>query len=175
MMDLLSSSYGGAQEWLMQNVVLPILYAADAMGYAEDAVSGLDWFLLGLIQIVIIALVFGPLEKLFPVEAHPRDQEDKRKMATARAVDIFYTVIHISPRFHRFHHAVGMGHEVPGKPGVLGGCNFGVLFPWWDMVLGTAIFHGTVYPTGVRGLNVVNNPIIHQWQGLLHSLKSFKK
>jgi sterol desaturase/sphingolipid hydroxylase (fatty acid hydroxylase superfamily) len=79
----------------------------------------------------------------------------------------------ISPKFHRLHHAIGMGHEVPGKPGVLGGCNFGILFPWWDMVLKTAIFDASSYPTGVRGLSVSNNPAIHQWQGLVHSLKAF--
>jgi sterol desaturase/sphingolipid hydroxylase (fatty acid hydroxylase superfamily) len=66
-----------------------------------------------------------------------------------------------------------MGHEVPGKPGVLGGCNFGILFPWWDMLLGTAIFGEKTHPTGVRGLIVSNNPLVHQWQGLIHSVKAF--
>jgi len=56
----------------------------------------------------------------------------------------------ISPRFHRLHHAIGLGHEVPGKPGVLGGCNFGVLFPWWDMLFGTAIFSPDYHATGIR-------------------------
>ncbi|ANA34599.1 sterol desaturase family protein [Ralstonia mannitolilytica] len=56
----------------------------------------------------------------------------------------------ISPRFHRLHHAIGLGHEVPGKPGVLGGCNFGVLFPWWDMLFGTAVFSPEYHATGIR-------------------------
>ncbi|MFX7106336.1 sterol desaturase family protein, partial [Acinetobacter baumannii] len=29
----------------------------------------------------------------------------------------------VSPRFHRQHHAIGIGHESHG-PGTLGGCNF---------------------------------------------------
>lgn len=67
----------------------------------------------------------------------------------------------VSPMFHRMHHAVGYGHEAIGKPGVLGGCNFGVLFPWWDMAFKTAIFPTEVYPTGVRNL-VVSDGIVHQ-------------
>ena len=77
----------------------------------------------------------------------------------------------ISPMYHRLHHAVGYGHEAKGKPGVLGGCNFGVLFPWWDMMLNTAIFSKEVHPTGVRDLVLSPNVLQHQWQGLMHSLR----
>lgn len=55
----------------------------------------------------------------------------------------------VSPRFHRLHHSVGIGHETHGK-GTLGGYNFGVLLPWWDMLLRTANFEIRYDPTGVR-------------------------
>jgi len=77
----------------------------------------------------------------------------------------------VSPLYHRMHHAVGYGHEAIGKPGVLGGCNFGILFPWWDMALQTAIFPKEVYPTGVRNLSVSKNIITQQWQGLVHAFR----
>ena len=80
----------------------------------------------------------------------------------------------VSPIFHRMHHAVGYGHEAIGKPGVLGGCNFGILFPWWDMLFGTAIFTKEVYPTGVRNLTVSENIITQQWQSLVRAIKEFK-
>ena len=51
----------------------------------------------------------------------------------------------VSPAFHRRHHAVGYGHE-----GTKYGCNFGVLFPWWDMLFKTASWNRTVEPTGIR-------------------------
>lgn len=69
----------------------------------------------------------------------------------------------VSPRFHRLHHSIGLGHEtvVPGAEGatasgnaghrvVLGGHNFGVLLPWWDMLMRTANFELRYDPTGVR-------------------------
>ncbi|WP_287495792.1 sterol desaturase family protein [Pandoraea sp. CB10b_02] len=51
----------------------------------------------------------------------------------------------VSPTFHRRHHAIGYGHE-----GTRYGCNFGVLFPWWDMLFRTASWERTVEPTGIR-------------------------
>lgn len=55
----------------------------------------------------------------------------------------------VSPRFHRVHHAVGIGHESRG-PGSLGGCNFAVLFPVWDALFGTADWRSPPQPTGIR-------------------------
>ena len=55
----------------------------------------------------------------------------------------------VSPRFHRRHHSIGIGHESQGR-NTLGGHNFGVLLPWWDMLFGTANFELRYDPTGIR-------------------------
>ena len=55
----------------------------------------------------------------------------------------------VSPRFHRLHHSIGLGHEFAGK-NTLGGSNFGVLLPWWDMLFKTANFEQRYDPTGIR-------------------------
>jgi sterol desaturase/sphingolipid hydroxylase (fatty acid hydroxylase superfamily) len=64
----------------------------------------------------------------------------------------------VSPRFHRLHHSVGLGHEsgdaraslVQGRSRAAGGHNFGVLLPWWDILFGTANFEHRYDATGVR-------------------------
>ncbi len=60
----------------------------------------------------------------------------------------------VSPRFHRLHHAIGLGHESQpqqgAQPAVLGGHNFGVLLPWWDAWFGTANFDSHFEATGIR-------------------------
>jgi len=72
----------------------------------------------------------------------------------------------VSPCFHRLHHGVGIGHErrqaiapmasssTPRSDAQtsyeLGGQNFGVLLPWWDMIFGTANFSQRFEPTGIR-------------------------
>ena len=82
----------------------------------------------------------------------------------------------VSPRFHRRHHSIGIGHEfeVQGRT-VLGGCNFGVLLPWWDMLFGTADFQLRYDPTGVRdqveqGRDYGRGFWAQQWQGVLRLL-----
>lgn len=71
----------------------------------------------------------------------------------------------VSPRFHRTHHGVGVGHEGPA-----GGCNFGVLFPVWDLLFGTARFIGDYVPTGIRdqaaGVDYGEGFWRQQWLGL---------
>jgi sterol desaturase/sphingolipid hydroxylase (fatty acid hydroxylase superfamily) len=57
----------------------------------------------------------------------------------------------VSPRFHRLHHSMGLGHEtVLAHKTVLGGCNFGVLLPVWDMLFRTVNFEDRFDATGVR-------------------------
>jgi sterol desaturase/sphingolipid hydroxylase (fatty acid hydroxylase superfamily) len=79
----------------------------------------------------------------------------------------------VSPRFHRMHHSIGIGHEsVMAQQTVLGGCNFGVLLPVWDMLLGTANFDLRFEPTGVRdqveqGRDYGAGFWTQQWQGWL--------
>jgi sterol desaturase/sphingolipid hydroxylase (fatty acid hydroxylase superfamily) len=53
----------------------------------------------------------------------------------------------VSPRFHRTHHAVGLGHQSKGRD--LGGCNFGVLLPVWDILFRTGNFAPGWHDTGV--------------------------
>ncbi len=76
----------------------------------------------------------------------------------------------VSPRFHRLHHSIGIGHESAGRQ-TLGGHNFGVLLPWWDMLFGTANFELRFDATGVRdqveqGRDYGRGFWAQQWLGL---------
>jgi len=76
----------------------------------------------------------------------------------------------VSPRFHRLHHSIGIGHETNG-PATLGGHNFGVLLPWWDMLFGTANFEQRYDPTGIRDQVEANRDYgvgfwAQQWLGM---------
>lgn len=86
----------------------------------------------------------------------------------------------ISPRFHRLHHSIGIGHEKAGaaerlrdgRSPAMGGHNFGVLLPWWDVLFGTANFELRYDPTGVRdqverGRDYGRGFWAQQWLGVL--------
>ncbi|GAA4330022.1 sterol desaturase family protein [Variovorax defluvii] len=290
-MDWLTELFADAQQWLFEAAVQPLVYGVGLGGWVEDAFDATGWLLVGLIQIAVLVVVIGPLQRWWPVEP----VTDRR----AVRVDILYTLIHrlglfrlamffaldplfdealgavrsagwgswhldqiwpgvtdvpwvalliylvvldfveylihraqhrfnwwwalhslhhsqrqmtmwsdnrnhllddvihdtiivvvaqligvapgqfiaivaftqlseslqhanlrlhfgaigerlwISPRFHRLHHSIGIGHESHG-PRTLGGHNFGVLLPWWDMLFRTVDFQHRFDPTGIR-------------------------
>jgi sterol desaturase/sphingolipid hydroxylase (fatty acid hydroxylase superfamily) len=78
----------------------------------------------------------------------------------------------VSPRFHRLHHSIGIGHEtIKAERTILGGHNFGVLLPWWDVLFGTANFEQRYDPTGIRDQVEANRDYgkgfwSQQWIGL---------
>ncbi len=317
-MDALTDVFAFLQQWLFETLVQPLGFALGQGNVLEKAYEGTGWLVVGLLQIAVMLVVIGPLQKRWPAEP----------MADARAVkvDIFYTVIHrlglfklvmfftletwfenvwgqlrtmglptwhldqvwpdvtdqavvsfviylvffdfvhywmhraqhqsarwwalhalhhsqrqmtmwsdnrnhllddvitglllaavamlvgvgpgqfvalvavsqlsenfqhanvrmwfgrvgerlwVSPRFHRRHHSIGIGHEsdLEGRK-VLGGCNFGVLLPWWDMLFGTADFQLRYDATGVRdqveqGRDYGQGFWAQQWLGLLRLL-----
>ena len=68
----------------------------------------------------------------------------------------------VSPRFHRTHHAIGLGHE-----GAHRGCNFAGLLPIWDVLFGTANFAGRFEPTGIRGLEIAADRFLQLGEALI--------
>ena len=80
----------------------------------------------------------------------------------------------VSPRFHRLHHSIGLGHETTGR-GSLGGHNYGVLLPWWDIVFRTGNFERRFDATGIRdqverGRNYGKGFWSQQWLGVCRLL-----
>ena len=79
----------------------------------------------------------------------------------------------VSPRFHRVHHAIGLGHE-----GVHRGCNFAVLFPIWDIAFRTANFTTNLEPTGIRdqlaGRDYGRGFWAQQWVGLRDMVRALR-
>jgi sterol desaturase/sphingolipid hydroxylase (fatty acid hydroxylase superfamily) len=287
MLEWISNQFAVLHQWIFESAVLPAVYAVGLGGWAELAFGATEVFLVGLIEIALLALVIGTWEKLKPVEAQP-DRHSRRIDMLYTALNrlgfiplalffllvpiideingalrmhdivpptlesfmpwlnteplwsfIFYLVLldfvaywlhrwqhrfnwwwalhalhhsqrqmnfwsdnrnhlldvfivdaifaliaviigvppaqfvalvvasrvieslsHanirmsfgrigeyliVSPRFHRVHHAIGLGHE-----GKTQGCNFAVLFPIWDVIFGTANFERVFPDTGIR-------------------------
>lgn len=98
---------------------------------------------------VLVALVIGvPPGQFVAIVALTQLVESLSHANVRLSFGPFERVL-VSPRFHRLHHAIGVGHESHG-PGSLGGHNFAVLFPLWDLLFGSARFGGPLEPTGIR-------------------------
>lgn len=70
----------------------------------------------------------------------------------------------VSPRFHRIHHGLPAAGRVS--------CNYGAVFPVWDMLFGTADFSDAWPATGDRNAPeamVSGGYLAQQWGGLMHA------
>jgi sterol desaturase/sphingolipid hydroxylase (fatty acid hydroxylase superfamily) len=70
---------------VFEAAVLPAVHALGFGGYAEQAFDGTEIFLVGAIEITLLALVLGFAERRFPAEA----QDDER----GKRVDMIYTML----------------------------------------------------------------------------------
>jgi sterol desaturase/sphingolipid hydroxylase (fatty acid hydroxylase superfamily) len=134
------------------------------------------------VLLVVVAIVIGVAPGQFVLLVALGQLSESLQHANVRMTFGYWGErLWVSPRFHRLHHAVGIGHETvlaalagSGNPArvVLGGHNFGVLLPWWDIWLGTANFEDRFDATGVRdqvehGRDYGRGFWRQQWLGLL--------
>jgi sterol desaturase/sphingolipid hydroxylase (fatty acid hydroxylase superfamily) len=105
--------------------------------------------LLRDIYMAIIALAIGVAPAQYVMLVSVSRALQSLQHANVRIHFGWFERLLVSPRFHRRHHAIGVGHESHGE-GSLGGCNFGVLLPVWDIVFRTASFAPGFPGTGVR-------------------------
>lgn len=82
----LSRTFGEVQQSLFELLVQPLAFGLGLGNLLEDAYKATGWLLVGLLQLTIMVLVFGMLQRWRPVEP-----------VTDRAavrVDVVYTLIH---------------------------------------------------------------------------------
>jgi sterol desaturase/sphingolipid hydroxylase (fatty acid hydroxylase superfamily) len=105
--------------------------------------------LLRDVYMAIIALAIGVAPAQYVMLVSVSRALQSLQHANVRIHFGWFERLLVSPRFHRRHHAIGVGHESHGQ-GTLGGCNFGVLLPVWDILFRTASFAPGFPETGVR-------------------------
>jgi sterol desaturase/sphingolipid hydroxylase (fatty acid hydroxylase superfamily) len=117
--------------------------------WSDDRNHLLDDVIRDLIVVLVARVIGVPPGQFVAVVAVTRLIESFSHANTRLRLGPVFERIVVGPRFHRIHHGVGVGHESDG-PGSLGGRNFSVLFPIWDLCFGTADFKSPVGPTGIR-------------------------
>ena len=85
-MDALTDLFSSLQQGLFEAVVQPLSFALGQGNLLDTAYEGTGWLVVGLLQILVMVVVIGPLQKRWPVEP----------MVDAHTVkvDILYTLIH---------------------------------------------------------------------------------
>lgn len=85
-MDWFIHIFSIAQQWLFENAIQPLAFALGAGNLLEDGYTATGWLLVGMLQIVVMILVIGPAQRLWPAEA----VTDRH----AIRVDVLYTLLH---------------------------------------------------------------------------------
>lgn len=82
----IDSALAGAQGWLFEQAVQPLLFAAGLMRFAEQAFDATEWLVIGAIEVALLAALMPLAERRWPVEP----VVDRR----AIRVDVLYTLLH---------------------------------------------------------------------------------
>lgn len=86
MFDTLQSAFDALHTALFESLVQPLIYQFGLMAHLEDAYTGTEWFLLGVLQVVGLYVVLRPLEARFPAE--------RWGDRGGTGVDVAYTLLH---------------------------------------------------------------------------------
>ncbi|MCE2990703.1 MAG: hypothetical protein LW838_11240, partial [Nitrosomonadaceae bacterium] len=86
MIDWIESIFAELQQHVFETGVLPVLHGLGLGGYAERAFDATEFFLIGAIEITLLALLLGALEKWRPAEAQTHVEWKK--------TDAVYTMLH---------------------------------------------------------------------------------
>lgn len=85
-MDTLSVMWSESLLWVFETLVQPVLFHLGLSALIEDGYDATLWLLAGVLQIALMVVVFGSLERWRPVEP-VRDRQQVR-------VDVLYTLLH---------------------------------------------------------------------------------
>ncbi len=100
--------------------------------------------LLRSLVIVVVSFVLGvPPEQFVMVVVITQLLESFSHANVRMSFGRWFERVLVSPKYHRHHHYIG-------ADAAIGGYNFAVLFPVWDILFGTARFDGHYGPTGVH-------------------------
>lgn len=92
MFEWITNQFAALQDLVFESAVLPVMHQLGLGGYAEQAFDWTEFFLIGAIEILLLVVVLGSLEKWRPLEA--RTSAANAASVTDRKVDIFYTFLH---------------------------------------------------------------------------------
>jgi sterol desaturase/sphingolipid hydroxylase (fatty acid hydroxylase superfamily) len=85
-LDWLTDGLRWLQQALFEGMVLPLLYATGQMGYAEALFELTEWVVLGAVEVLLLAIILGFMERRWPAEP----VSDRAAIRT----DVIYTLLH---------------------------------------------------------------------------------
>ncbi len=80
------------QQAVFENLILPLMLSVGLDAQLEEGYAGALWLMVGLLQLLVIVLVLGPLQRWRPAEVPSPGEQANVRMAVRS--DVLYTLIH---------------------------------------------------------------------------------
>jgi sterol desaturase/sphingolipid hydroxylase (fatty acid hydroxylase superfamily) len=77
-----------------EHIVQPILFYFELMSYSEMAFDAIEWFIVGAIEVVLLALILGFAQKHFGYSAALTSGLSAAEKKSTQRTDIAYTLLH---------------------------------------------------------------------------------
>ena len=84
--------WDAAQQAVFEHLILPLMLAIGLDAQIEEGYGAALWFMVGVVQLAVVALVLVPLQRLWPAE--PTAPSDRAVVRKAVRPDVIYTVVH---------------------------------------------------------------------------------
>lgn len=85
-MERFAEMFSGLQGLLFEQLLQPVMFAAGLGQLLGDGFDATGWLLVGLLQLLVMVSVIGPLQRWRPVEP----LKDRASLRT----DVIYTLVH---------------------------------------------------------------------------------
>lgn len=140
---------------------IPVLWRLHRLHHFDKTVDGLTNFLShpieGMLSFILlsffIAIIGIPFEALlvYTILSAFHGPYGHSNIRFNKNFEKVFNKIFITPQFHRVHHHLDMKR---------GNSNFGGLFPFWDMIFGTAVFpnNNKIFTNPILGISVDQKP-----------------
>ena len=71
-MQWLTQMFDSLQQWLFESVMQPVMFHVGLANHLETGYEAAGWLLVGLVQLLVMVAVIGPLQRWRPGNGAPR-------------------------------------------------------------------------------------------------------
>jgi sterol desaturase/sphingolipid hydroxylase (fatty acid hydroxylase superfamily) len=82
------------QNFIHERLIQPLLFQAELMGYSEIAFDAIEWFVVGIVEVIVLALLLGFAQKHFAYSKLLTVGLDEIAQKRTQRTDVGYTLLH---------------------------------------------------------------------------------
>jgi sterol desaturase/sphingolipid hydroxylase (fatty acid hydroxylase superfamily) len=86
--------WASIQNFIYERLVQPVLFHTELMGYSEIAFDAIEWFVVGVVEVIVLAVLLGLAQKHFAYSKAVTSGLDEMAQKRTQRTDVAYTLLH---------------------------------------------------------------------------------